>query len=180
MKKKRWRYYIDKNFQNQFIIKFSSIVFLNMAFTLFLVWLVKEKSYNLLPNNASVLVQVDTQKAIPLSFVGENQVQIDEDNGKLYFPLKTEEGKPAKLYNAFDLYLYPILGVSFLNILVISIFSLFFSHKMAGPLYRIKLTLHNFVTHKTAHKIKLRKNDFFQDLAEKINQALELKKQEEN
>lgn len=179
MKKKRWRYYIDKKFQNQFIIKFSLIVLLNMIFTLLMVWLVKEMSYSLLPDNASVLVQVDTQKAVYLSFLSEDKIVLDEDNGKLYFPLKIEEGKPAKFYNAFDLYLYPILGVSLLNILVISIFSLFFSHKMAGPLYRIKLTLDNFITYKTAHAIKLRKNDFFQDLAEKINQALELKKQNE-
>lgn len=151
-----------------------------MAFTLFAVWLVREKSYNLLPNGASVLVQVDTQKAVPLSFDSNEKVQIDEDNGKLYFPLKAEEGSPAKLYNAFDLYLYPILGVSILNIIVVSIFSLFFSHKMAGPLYRIKSTLDNFIAYKTAHAIKLRKTDFFQDLAEKINQALELKKNEDN
>lgn len=178
MKKKRWRYYIDREFQNQFILKFSMIVLFNMAFTLLLLWLIKEKSYNLLPNKASVLVQVDTEKALPLTILSENVVKIDEDNGKFYFPLKAEEGAPAKLYNAFDLYLYPVLWVSILNIVVISIFSLFFSHKMAGPLYRIKLTLDNFIANKNTQAIKLRKNDFFQDLAEKINQALELKKEE--
>ena len=178
MKKKRWRYYIDKEFQNQFIVKFSLIILLNMGFTLLLLWLVREKSYNLLPDNASVLVQVDSEKAIPITVSSENDVKLDEDNGRLYFPLKTQEGSPAKLYNAFDLYLYPIIWVSLLNIVVISVFSLFFSHKMAGPLHRIKLTLDNFTANKHTHAIKLRKNDFFQDLAEKINQALELKKNE--
>ena len=169
--KKRWRYYIDKEFQNEFVFKFSLIIILNAVLTSGLLWLIKEKSYNLLPENASVLVQVDTDKGVPISFL-EGTPVLDEDNGSLFFPLKVNENKPPKLYNAFDLYLIPILATSILNLIVISLFSVFFSHKMAGPVKRIKNTLEAYAKHAPVHPIKLRKGDFFQDLAELINQAL--------
>ena len=165
--KKRWRYYIDKEFQNEFVFKFSLIIILNAVLTSGLLWLIKEKSYNLLPENASVLVQVDTDKGVPISFL-EGTPVLDEDNGSLFFPLKVNENKPLKLY----LYLIPILATSLLNLIVISLFSVFFSHKMAGPIKRIKNTLAAYSNHAPVHPIKLRKGDFFQDLAELINQAL--------
>jgi hypothetical protein len=177
--KKRWRYYIDRRFQNQFILKFSFIILLNMLLTLSVVWLVREKSYSLLPNGASVLVQVDSAKAIPISIRNE-EISIDEEEGRLYFPLKTLEGEPPKLFNAFDLYFVPILFVSLLNLIIVGFFSLFFSHKMAGPLYRIKLTLETYILRKTAPPIVLRKGDFFQDLAHQINRALDLKEKDKN
>ena len=168
--KKRWRYYIDKEFQNEFVFKFSLIIILNAVLTSGLLWLIKEKSYNLLPENASVLVQVDTEKGVPISFQ-EGTPVIDEDMGILFFPLKVNENKPPKLYNAFDLYLIPILATSILNLIVISLFSVFFSHKMAGPVKRIKNTLEAYAKHAPVHPIKLRKGDFFQDLAGLINKA---------
>ncbi len=169
--KKRWRYYIDKDFQNTFIIRFSLVVILNAFFTLGLLWLVREKSYNLLPNNASVLVQVDPEKAVQITMRDDLPV-LDEENGKFYFPLKSNEEVPPKLYNAFDLYLQPIVLTSILNIFVISIFSVFFSHKMAGPIRRIKNTLQDFSEHKQVAPIKLRSGDFFKDLAELVNRAI--------
>jgi len=178
MKKKRWRYYIDKRFQNQFIIKFSLIILFNMLVTLGVVWIVREKSYNLLPNGASVLVQVDSSKALNLKITEKGEVVVDEEEGKLFFPLKAKEGEAPKFYNAFDLYLVPILFVSFLNLIMISLFSLFFSHRMAGPLYRIKLTLEAYILRIPITAISLRKGDFFQDLAHLINRALELKEKE--
>lgn len=168
--KKRWRYYIDREFQNQFVVKFSLLILLCGFLTLCLLWLLRKESYNLLPENAPVLVHVDTEKGIFL--LNENgKVIIDEEKGKLYFPLKANDGKPPKLYNAFDLYLIPILVTSVLNIIIVSLFSIFFSHKMAGPIRRIKNTLEAYSNHHTVHPIKLRKGDFFKDLAELINKA---------
>lgn len=168
--KKRWRYYIDKEFQNQFIIKFSLLIILSAVLTLGLLWIIRKESYSLLPENAPVLVHLDAHKGVYLSF-HEGKAVVDEENGTLFFPLKVNDGKPPKLYNAFDLYLIPILATSFLNVIIVSLFSIFFSHKMAGPIKRIKNTLEAHNNHKPVHVIKLRKGDFFQDLAELINKA---------
>lgn len=174
--KKRWRYYIDKEFQNQFVIRFSVILIISGLFTVGLLWLVKEKSYNLLPGNASVLVQVDTENALAISFI-DGKLTLDEENGQNYFPLKRIGKNPPKLYNAFDLYALPILATSILNIVVVSIFSIFFSHKMAGPIKRIKNTLEAYSRNPKEYAlIQLRKGDFFQDLAEALNKAFLSKK----
>ena len=176
---KRWRYYIDRDFQNQFVFKFSMIILFNAIVTLGLLWLVKEKSYSLLPEGASVLVHVDVENALSLSLLDGKPV-LDDETGKNYFPLKMSEGgNPPKLYNAFDLYIIPIFVTSILNVIIVSVFSIFFSHKMAGPIKRIKNTLDAFVNQKEVSLIYLRKGDFFKDLAELINKAILIKKNED-
>ncbi|HMZ60140.1 MAG TPA: hypothetical protein PL048_15295, partial [Leptospiraceae bacterium] len=72
----------------------------------------------------------------------------------------------------------PVLAVSFLNLIVITVFGIFFSHRMAGPIHRIRNTLAEFNEKHSADPITLRKKDFFQDLASLINRSLELKKKE--
>ncbi len=68
----------------------------------------------------------------------------------------------------------------FILILIISIlsgyFSLFFSNKIAGPVYNINQVLDNNLKYNTNNLIKLRKGDFFNDLSEKINLLIEQKK----
>lgn len=172
--KKRWRFYIDKPFQNKFIVGYSFIIIINALSTLGVIWLVRNKSYNLLPNNAPVLVHVDSERAISLRVNEEENVVIPDDNGEPFFPLKKEEAHP-RLFNAFDLYFIPILFTSILNIVVISIFNLFFSHKMAGPLYNMEKSLKNYIAGHRIHPIRLRKGDMFQELADLINQSLDIK-----
>ena len=54
--------YIDREFQNQFVIKFSLLIFFCGFITLCALWILRKESYNLLPENAPVLVHVDTEK----------------------------------------------------------------------------------------------------------------------
>ncbi|MCB1141058.1 MAG: hypothetical protein H7A24_02325 [Leptospiraceae bacterium] len=176
MKNKRWKYYIDKDFQNQFIFQFSLLIMLNAVATLGLIWMIKEKSYNLLPDNAAVLVQVDANEAIYIDKNNEGELIISDVEGKPYFPLKQGNHAIPRLYNAFDLYFQPVLFVSLLNLFAVSIFSLFFSHKMAGPIYKIKKILREYVDRQEVEAITLRKGDFFHDLADLINRALKLEK----
>lgn len=65
----------------------------------------------------------------------------------------------------------------FVLILVISLlssyFSLFFSNKIAGPIYNINQVLDNNARDNTQRLIKLRKGDYFIDLSEKINVIIE-------
>ena len=172
-KQTRWKYYIDKEFQNHFIFGFSAVLILNAILVVGIVWLLRSNPYSLLPDGAAVLVQVDANKAVGLAVSGEGKVSLD-DNGTPYFPLKEIPGKPPRQYNAFDLYLEPIITVSILNLFVIIGFSLFFSHRMAGPIHRIKMTLEGYVANKSVTSIRLRKKDHFSEVAELLNKALKL------
>ena len=158
-KKFRWRYFIEKGFQGKFILSFVGIILLDLFIILLLLWVLYNKAYDMLPGGTPVLQKVDLE-----------QVEI---GGEIYYKIKD-----LKTYNAFDLYSVVIIVVSFLHLFVIAIFGLFFSHKMAGPIYRLKRELREYIEGKKEFRpIRLRKGDFFHDLADLINQAL-LKKEE--
>ncbi len=67
------------------------------------------------------------------------------------------------------------LGTTILTALVIIGFGLFLSNRVAGPIHRLKLFLADYKTNKSGTPVKFREKDYFQDLAESVNEALELK-----
>ncbi|MEN2998544.1 MAG: hypothetical protein ABDH28_05870 [Brevinematia bacterium] len=79
-----------------------------------------------------------------------------------------------KAYNLLDLYWKPILALSVLQIILIVVFGLFFSHKIAGPVHRIKKELRDIAEGRlpVTHEIKLRKKDFLLDIAKEVNNTL--------
>jgi methyl-accepting chemotaxis protein len=154
----RWRYYIDREFQTRFMVRFSLVILLVMIMTLGVLFLVREGAYNLLPGDSGVLYSLDVEK--PLTVVGEDG-------------LESQVLAPDVPYNAFDLYWRPIMLISVANLILIVIFSLFYSHSMAGPIYNIKRSLRELRDGKTPRMIRVRKGDQFQDLAELLNEVIE-------
>lgn len=154
----RWKYYIDKKFQNQFMLRFSVIILIVLAFTLGILWLLRENPYALLIEEGGLLYSMNPEKTI----------QCLQENGEV-IPLPT----PVKSYNAFQLYWKPILFISVVNLIILIVFSLFYSHSMAGPIYNIKRTLKEMMENGEVKKIRIRKNDQFQDLVEVINNYIE-------
>ena len=100
----------------------------------------------------------------------ENKTFVESEEGETYYRVRK-----MNLVDAFDMYWIPILIVSIINISIITIFSLFFSHRMAGPLYRIRKTLTEYLEHKNPLPIRLRNGDHFEDIADLINRSLHLK-----
>ena len=174
-KKLRYRYYIDKKFQNRFILGYSSIILIVTAIALAMLFLLRENPYSLLPNGAAVLVDIDANKGI---FISKEKSSENEkvtflegiEKGNAYFPVKTLGEKLAK-YNAFDLYWLPFLIICTINIILIMIFGLFFSHRLAGPIRRIKASLQQYIETGNIDYLKFRKRDHFQDVAELLNGA---------
>lgn len=156
-KKVRWKYVVDAPFQNQFMLRFSLIIILVVLATLGLLWVLQKNPYGqgLLP--AKVLFPM-TDKVVKCQ--GPDGVAFD-----LFEP-----GKP---YNAFQLYWKPIIVVGGLNLLLIVVFSLFYSHSMAGPIHNIKVSIADLVAGGEPRPIRVRKGDQFQDLADLLNQLIE-------
>ncbi len=157
----RWRYYIDKKFQNQFMIRFSLLVLLVLVFTLLILWILREDPYTLLLKEGGILYSMSSEKTIQC---------VQEDGTSISYPV------PVKTYNAFELYWKPIVFVSFLNLAIIIVFSLFYSHSMAGPIYNIKKSLNDMVETGQYYEIKIRKTDQFQELVEVINKFIQKQK----
>lgn len=166
------KYFIDKRFQGKFILRYSIVVAISAAIILGVLFALKNKAYNMLPDGASVLAQmdVDNHQALKKDKDGKWQI-VPEGEGEEFFPLKVTRGG-YRFYNAFDLYLWPVVIVTLLNILIIMVYSVFFSHKVAGPIFKIKKILNHYLATGEYNDIKLRKGDNFDDVARLINHAI--------
>lgn len=166
------KYFIDKRFQSKFILRYSIVVAISAGLILGGLFAVKNKAYSLLPDRASVLAQMDVDNHKTLAKDKEGKWQIvAEGEGEEFFPLKITSGG-YKFYNAFDLYLWPVVAVTVLNILIIMIYSVFFSHKVAGPIFKIRKTLNHYLASGEYVDIKLRPGDNFDEVARLINHAM--------
>lgn len=72
--------------------------------------------------------------------------------------------------NIFAIVIPPLLFLCIALMIIISIYSLFFSHKMAGPIYRMRVSLDRMLAGDFDFKIRVRKNDFFINIVEKLEQ----------
>lgn len=62
--------------------------------------------------------------------------------------------------------------ILFVTLVVIGIFGVFFLHRLAGPAYRFRQAFLRLNDGEIPPRLKLREGDFFQDIAEEINQLL--------
>ena len=60
---------------------------------------------------------------------------------------------------------------------VITAFSIVFSHRIAGPIYRLEQTLNSFIRGEDVETIRIRKGDELKDLVEKTNSLILMVKQ---
>ncbi len=158
-KKFRWRYFIDKPFQVRFIARFLILILLGLGISLVVLMVKNQDKYN-----QNLYYQIKDV--------------YDENNNptfNLMSPIdevfNMREGK-----NIFELQLPVLIWMSALYLLLIAVFGLFISHKLAGPVYRIKKTLQEISdgTIKTKDaKFSLRKHDELKDLVEALNKFLE-------
>lgn len=88
----------------------------------------------------------------------------------------SEESLPLRPYE----YLAPVILINNLLIMVvIGIFGIIYSHKIAGPMFNINRALDRAASGHFVKPITLRRGDFFHDTAEKINRLLIQIKNEE-
>jgi len=71
-----------------------------------------------------------------------------------------------------DVVIISLIGSVLLSALVGTIVGLFITHRIVGPIYRLKSVLRQLKEGKTVEEIKLRKSDEFHDLAEEFNVLL--------
>lgn len=73
-----------------------------------------------------------------------------------------------------ELHLYTNMLWSLLFVTIVAlIFGVIQSHKIAGPLYRLKLELKKMTTNKKLSNISFRQKDYFQDIPEEFNKMVE-------
>jgi methyl-accepting chemotaxis protein len=73
----------------------------------------------------------------------------------------------------FQIVLTPLIAANLFVLCIIVPFSLFYSHKIAGPIYRLEQSLDLLINGDMDFIITLRKNDEFKYLADKMNALID-------
>ena len=143
MKNRRKTYVIEKNFQTRFILRFILVI---VGATLL---------------STGALLGVFYFK---FQFGGA-------DINNLIIMI-TPEGT-TDVSSLFTTVLIPILAANLLILCIIVPYSLVYSHKVAGPVYRFEKSLDLILEGRLDFMIKLRKKDEFKNIAEKMNSLID-------
>ena len=143
MKNRRRTYVIEKNFQTRFILRFILVI---VGATLL---------------STGALLGVFYFK---FQFGGA-------DLNNLIIMI-TPEGT-TEVSSLFKIVLIPILSANTLILCVIVPYSLVYSHKVAGPVYRFQKSLDLLLEGQLDFMIRLRKKDEFKNIAEKMNSLID-------
>jgi methyl-accepting chemotaxis protein len=73
---------------------------------------------------------------------------------------------------AFDLMGYRLLLIGLVNILIVAIIGVFYSHQFAGPSYKIERSIRQIAQGDLSFHVTLRKSDAMHNIAESINQLV--------
>ncbi len=162
----RFRYIIDKEFQFKFLLHYSLLFISGVTVTLgFLYWLNKSK------------------------FDGGAVFRLRQDSQIVYWKVENEDAAagqekfkyvPREIYlpnydhqlNMYTIQFDAVVTLSVLYLALITIFSVFKSHKMAGPIYSIKRSLQKIASGDPIEKIRIRKDDEFQELVDVLNEVI--------
>ena len=78
-------------------------------------------------------------------------------------------GEQAKAAEILLLYHKNVWPAVFIVIPLFGFFSIFFTHKIAGPIYRLKVKLQQMTSWNLGERVTLRNGDDLQDLADSVN-----------
>lgn len=141
IKYRRRRYLIDPGFQYWFIGKITILAVSIIVFSLFLLALAYQQ-----------YADITVELMQPDPFGASGGIRTVSKHG-----------------SAFSL-LWPVLAISLTGTLLVTLFfGLIISHRMAGPVYRIRMVLKEMSEGNLSGKLVLRKNDAFHPLAGSIN-----------
>ncbi|MBE7413420.1 MAG: methyl-accepting chemotaxis protein [Leptospiraceae bacterium] len=164
-KKFRIRYIIDKEFQLAFLLHNSIILILGVLVTLGVLYWVNETKYE---GGAVFKLRQDPIKVYQKGFEEVNGVEVEKFIEKEIF-LPDYDHK----LDRFHIQVNAIVVLSSLFLVILAIFTIFNSHRMAGPIHNIKKSINRLLAGEKVERIRLRKTDEFKDLAEALNKLIE-------
>lgn len=162
----RFKYIIDREFQFRFLLHFSILFIFGVLSTLgFLYWLNQTKYeggavFRLRQDPVMVYYKVDPDPEVKGSvekYVSREIFLPDYDHKLDRYSIQ---------YSA-------VVVLSIIYLMLISVFSIFKSHKMAGPIHNIKRSLHRLAKGENVPFIRTRKGDEFQELVDELNRVIE-------
>lgn len=170
---KRRNFFINKELQGKYMLSFAvpMVILLVFLSVLFYISLVKglEGSVKLLNR--------DVEDVVSFSLQGESDPTAEEYKNALDAVQRTianfvaDKGKKEAV---LKLLLWIIIPGFLLLSLQVLLLTIFFSHKLAGPIYRIEIALQRTIDGNYEEFIKLREGDQLIHLADLVNTAIKV------
>ncbi len=169
---KRKHVFINRKLQGRYMVTFLVPMLIMLVFMLFTLYFAAHS----IINTAAIIVKEDVQNIVTLN--SQDQVEPSvESYEKTFTDIKTylrNFAENKKYRSAVLSSLLLVFGIGlFLIIVQLVLLTIFFSHKLAGPLYRFETVCHNIINGKYTDKIVLRKGDDMVNLAKLLNEVIE-------
>lgn len=167
----RKHFFIDQKFQGRYMVTFLIPMLILLVFMIFTLYL----SSQAIINTTVRIIKYDVESKISLQLQDQQQPSIERyesllDSIQKY--LRTFSNNRDFRKNLMNSLLW-VFGVGvFLVVIQIVLLTIFFSHKVAGPVYRFEKVCNNIIKGIYTDEIRLRQGDEMQNLARLFNEAL--------
>lgn len=169
----RTHFFIDKKFQGRYMLTFLIPMFIMLLFMLGILYLasqtiIQSTIRTLKQNVDSKIVSElqDTRNPAP------EQYKVALEGVNEY--IRTFADSKEYQNNVLSALLWVVGGGLLLVIIQIVLLTVFFSHKVAGPIYRFEKACNSVIEGDYTSEIKLRKGDEMQNLATLLNEAIKV------
>jgi nitrate/nitrite-specific signal transduction histidine kinase len=172
----RTHFFIDKKFQGRYMLTFLIPMFVMLLFMLGILYFV---SQTMIQSTIRTLKQnLDSRIVSELQDAREpapEQYKAVLEGITEYVRTFTDSKEFQN--NTLSSLLMVVGGGLVLIIIQIVLLTVFFSHKIAGPIYRFEKACNNMIEGNYSTEIKLRKGDEMQNLAELLNEVMKVSRE---
>lgn len=167
----RKHFFIDQKFQGRYMVTFLIPMLVLLVFMIFTLYL----SSQAIINTTVRIIKYDVESKISVQLQDQQQPTIERyetllDSIQKY--LRTFSSNRDFRKNLMNSLLW-VFGIGvFLVVIQIVLLTIFFSHKVAGPVYRFEKVCNNIIKGIYTDEIRLRQGDEMQNLARLFNEAL--------
>lgn len=168
----RTHFFIDQKFQGRYMLTFLVPMLVLLVFMIFTLYF----SSQAIINTTVRIIKYDIENKVSVQL--QDQQQPTYDQYKILLQsiqdyLRTFSNNREFRKSLMSSLLW-VFGVGVLLVVIqIVLLTIFFSHKVAGPVYRFEKVCHNMIKGIYTDKIRLRQGDEMQNLAKLFNEALE-------
>jgi len=172
----RKHFFINRELQGRYMLTFLIPMLILLVFMLFTLYIATQSVIGA----ATRIVKEDIENTITAQLQDKTEPVIGDyegafDNIRDY--LRTFETNP-RYRKAFLSTLLWVFGAGVLIVIVqIVLLTIFISHKIAGPLYRLEKVCHALIEGNYNERVKLRKGDEMQNLAQLMESVIQLTKE---
>jgi len=172
----RKHFFINRAMQGRYMLTFLLPMLIMLAFFLFTLYVASQS----IISTTTKIIKEEIDNKIAVQFQDQQQPSLAQYSEVLR-GIKTyvrDFSTDVKYRKALMDTLLWIFGIGVLLIIVqVALLTIFFSHKLAGPLYRFEKACHSLIDGNYTEAVNLRKGDEMQTLSGLFNDAIRLTRQ---